>query len=153
MKSFDPARIKEKVIELLNKFAGTLKTLPVPRNIFLKSKINRLLDRFPEEKRHFILIGLGGVFLALLVISFLIVNSGKSKKGELPEITARPLIPDEELFIPDEPDFVPEYLPEREPRLSWSLEEIRPFWKRPENTELWREEIKSAVDKLMEGVP
>jgi hypothetical protein len=151
------AGVKEKAIEPLNKFAGTLKTLPGNMFIILTGKItfitDRLLNRFPAEKRRFILLGFGGAFLILLITGILIANNGRQKKGASPEMNAGPVIPADELFIPGEPDFVPEYLPEREPRLSWSLEEIRPYWKSPENTELWRGEIKSAIDNLMEGVP
>ena len=68
-------------------------------------------------------------------------------------MSSGPYIPPEELFIPTEPDFLPEFLLEREPRSSWSLDEIRPYWKNPGTPEFWQEEIKSAVDKLMEGVP
>jgi len=59
----------------------------------------------------------------------------------------------EELFIPAEPDFVPEFIFEREKRRFWSLEDIRPYWKAPDSNDRWTEEIKSAVDKLMEGIP
>jgi len=59
----------------------------------------------------------------------------------------------DDFFIPAEPDFLPEFLLERDPGHTWSIEDIRPYWKSPERTGRWQDEIKSAVDKLMEGVP
>jgi len=57
------------------------------------------------------------------------------------------------LFYPLEPDFLPGFLPEREMRRFWTLDDIRPYWKAPGNSPWWMEEITSTVDSLMEGVP
>ena len=116
---------------------------------------DRLFSRFPEEKRRTMLFSAGGLaaLLLILVITVLAGSFGGPKKGAVPDISKGPQIPSEELFIPGEPDFVPEYLMERDPRRSWSLEDIRPYWKAPADSGLWRDEIKSAVDKLMEAVP
>ena len=117
--------------------------------------IDRFLDRIPEEKRRPVLIGLGGLlglFLVLLIAA-LALNSGKRQKSSPAAMTAGFTIPQEELFIPEEPDFIPEFLLVREPRRYWSLEDIRPFWRALEYDERWKEEITSAVDQLMEGVP
>jgi hypothetical protein len=156
----DLTRVKETAKELLNKFAGALKELPAHRRkvfAYLTGKINffeeKYLGRFPKEKRRFILLSFAGLFVILIALALLMVNSGKPKEGSSPPMSAGFAIPDDELFIPGEPDFVPDFLPERESRLSWSLEEIRPYWRSPENAGLWRGEVKSAVDNLMEGVP
>lgn len=116
---------------------------------------NRFLSKFPEDKRRPILFGLAG-FVALffvLIISIPLVYSGRSRKDIAGGTTAGFAIPLEELFFPSEPDFLPDYLLVREPRSSWSIEDIRPYWREPGNAELWRNEIQSAVDKIMEGVP
>ena len=121
--------------------------------------IDRFLDRVPEEKRRPVLMGLGGLvglFLVLLIAA-LALNSGKkqtrNRESSPSAMAARFTIPQEELYIPGEPDFIPEFLFEREPRRYWSLEDIRPFWRALEYDERWKEEISSAVDQLMEGVP
>ena len=164
--------VKKKASELLNKCILTLKVFPeklfarlskpkLPKLRFPSDKIEAITDRFlghfPEEKRRIILFTFGGLvaLLLILVISTLVIHSGRPKNSASVEVSAGPLlnIPPEELFIPAEPDYLPEFLLEREPRHSWSIEDIRPYWKIPENPELWREKIKSAVDKLMEGVP
>ena len=115
--------------------------------------INSQLDRLPEEKRKPFLIGfggLGGIVLIMLIV--IIVKPGRGANST--SVAAMGfVIPQEELFLPSEPDFVPEFLLEREPRRAWQLEDIRPYWKPPEIGGFWREKIKSAVDELMEGVP
>ena len=148
---------------------------------FLNNKTSSLAERFfgrfPEGNRKSMLIAAGGLaaLLLIVVISVLAGNlrnpqSGSSKKNAPAQMCAE--LPGYEglageLFIPNEPDFVPEFILEREPRRSWSIDDIRPYWKNPLQTsgvsgagsssldasEKWREEIKSAVDKLMEAVP
>ena len=145
---------------MLNNITGTFKTLSGTLGkvwVLLTGKIGSLADRqqVPEEKRRPILFIFGGAFaffLILLIIA-LVVNSRGPKKSSSVDMSAVPVIPQEDLFIPAEPDFLPKLLPEREPRLSWSFEDVRPYWRNPEKAEFWRDEIKSAVDKLMEGVP
>ena len=73
-------------------------------------------------------------------------------------ISASFAIPPEELFIPREPDFVPDFILEREPRNFWYIEDIRPYWRVPSNSEqvplgYWQGVLRSTVDELMERVP
>ena len=115
--------------------------------------VESLLDRLPGEKRRPFIIGLGGLGgLLVIILVVIIVKPGRGANSTSAMARAF-VIPQEELFIPSEPDFVPEFLLEREPRKDWQLEDIRKYWKSPEISGFWREEIKSAVDKLMEGVP
>jgi hypothetical protein len=122
---------------------------------FLVSLENRFLHRFPEKKRRPLLLGLAGIAMLffVLLISTLLTFTGRPERAALPESTAVLDIPAGEFFIPSEPDFLPEFLLERPPRGFWTLDDIRPYWRIPEHTELWREQITSAVDRLMEGVP
>jgi hypothetical protein len=120
---------------------------------------NNLFDHFihrvEPDKRKPLLIGLGGlagVFL-ILAIAAGTMNSKKRRMTSQEAVPEGLTIPVEELFIPAEPDFVPEFIFERDRRRFWSLEDIRPYWKTPDSSDRWREEIKSAVDKLMEGIP
>jgi len=65
-----------------------------------------------------------------------------------------PLDPDE-LFPPEEPDFLPQVLLSREPRGEWSVEDAAPFWTDPAtlNWPALRSEAKEKIDALMETVP
>ena len=118
-------------------------------------QFERFLSFLHDKKRQPIIFGFGGMmalFLLLMIIT-LKNNSGKAQRSTAPAFSADISIAPEELFFPAEPDFIPDFLPEREPRSNWSLEDIRQYWRVPGNTEYWKDEIKTAVDKLMEGVP
>jgi len=173
----------DKVKKLLNNLVEALKKLlSAPGKVFARffKKFTSIIDRFPGEnfnlkrssrsghwwrvpagKRRPILIALGGlvIVLIILIISSVVLKTRGGKKDAFADIAAGPFIPVEELFIPGEPDFVPDFIPGREPRNSWTLEDIRPYWRNPGTAaetrynDLWRGEIKSAVDKLLEGVP
>ena len=143
---------REKIGELLGKFGEILSEI----KSVLFSLFDRILERFPEEKRRPIMFGTAGALVFFLVIIIaLSANSGRPERAAAPEMAVGPSIPIpiEELFLPAEPDFLPQFLLEREPRQFWSIEDIRPFWRNPGSPELWRREIHSAVDRLMEGVP
>jgi hypothetical protein len=169
--SMDLSGLKEKISGILEKIRALFKKNKEPESNDASSKtetlkklfppsalvtwVNNLLDRAGPDKRKPLLMGLGGlagVFL-ILAIAAGTLNS-KKRRMTSPEAVPEGLtIAVEELFIPAEPDFVPEFTFERETRRFWSLEDIRPYWKTPNSSDRWREEIKSAVDKLMEGIP
>ena len=112
------------------------------------------MQNIPESKRRPLIICIGSlVVIFMVLIAALVMRTGKTEKETSPSMMAGFTIPQEELFLPVEPDFVPRFIFEREPRRYWSLEDIRPYWRAPEISERWREEIRSAVDRLMEGVP
>lgn len=64
-------------------------------------------------------------------------------------------IPAEELFLPDEPDFLPEVILERERRSSWTEQDVSEYWQDPLKfgEEQWREKIEAAIDVFLERVP
>jgi hypothetical protein len=64
-------------------------------------------------------------------------------------------IPPEDLFLPEEPDFLPPVILERERREAWTAEDAAPFWYNPleEGEEEWRELVEEAIDDLLERVP
>jgi len=117
------------------------------------SRTDSFLERFPEKMRKPIIFSLGGVVVLFIFLVIVIFTVHSVKPPKAVQMSAGPFIPVEDLFIPAEPDYVPEFILEREPRSSWSPEDIQSYWRSPGNSEYWREEIKSAVDKLMEGVP
>jgi len=124
---------------------------------FIKGWFLRSFDpgQLPVWKRRLMFFSIGGFALLflILIISALVLNFGRPKDSSVQSLASGPPISTDELFIPAEPDFLPKFLPEREPRRFWSLDDIRPYWKTPGDSEQWRGEIREAVDKLMEGVP
>ena len=142
-----PGRGKEKAAELLNKYEVVFKTF--------RTALGKIRIFLTAGKGRFMLFGFAGVIVLvlILIITATAAHSGKPEKSAPVSITAGPAIPTEDLFVPGEPDFLPRFIPEREPRSSWSVEDISPYWRNPEKSDIWREEIKTAVDKLMEAVP
>ena len=143
--------------ELPNKIQGSLKAFTSALTGKIRPLVGELLGNFSGKKQRLLLFALAGVavlFLVLLV-SALALRSRRSTESVPSDISSGPriTIPPEELFLPAQPDSLPEYLLEREPRGFWSIEDIRPYWRNPAAPDIWQDEIKSAVDKLMEAVP
>ncbi|MDR1251993.1 MAG: hypothetical protein LBK62_07475 [Treponema sp.] len=122
------------------------------------------LEKIHEKKP--VIAGVGLVVLALVFAgTFLIVKRGggeeSSPAGARPagsgegDLSRRFVIPPEELFLPDEPDFIPGVLLERERRTSWTAEDAAPYWQDPlrNGEEQWRERLEAAIDELLERVP
>ena len=120
---------------------------------FLRENAQKLLEKIPEGKRRPVLMGC----LALLVIvGILLSNSGKGRqKAETAGANRRTAIPSEEIFLPDEPDFVPGVLLERERRASWTAADGASYWQDPlkNGEEYWRERIETVIDEFMENIP
>ena len=100
------------------------------------------------------------VFAVILTLSVLISlrnsSAEETETADAPEkITIYSPIPIEELFLPDEPDFVPGVIHERERRQSWTEDDAAEFWRDPLRfgEEQWRNNIENTVNKLLESVP
>jgi len=137
---------------------------------WLKEKLDKLLARLPKEKldklrakiptdRRIILtmaIGVPIILLLFIIGITLTIKDKTAKPAPLPAssvITKR--IPAEDLFLPDEPDFVPNVMPEREKRTQWTADNAMPWWQDPlkDGEQEWRDQIEKTVDEIMEKVP
>jgi hypothetical protein len=134
------------------------KRLPEKLGGFLDKKAGPLADRIllciPRENQRPLLFCLGGAVFLLICLIVITLARGAGvpeERGEAVELT----IPPEDLFFPGEPDFVPSLLLEREPRPSWTPDDIAPFWEDPERLgrDRWIKEMELVIDKLMEDVP
>jgi len=160
--------ILEKVRGIPGKTGGFLgksnETPQITRGFFDKIKepfsalvtgVKDAINNAGPNKKKPLLIGFGalaGLFLVLAIAAG--ISSSKKRRIVSPVAASGNLtIAVEDLFIPAEPDFVPEFIFEREKRSFWSIEDIRQYWRIPDTSERWRDEIKSAVDKLMEDIP
>jgi hypothetical protein len=115
---------------------------------------------FSPSNRRVVLIGLGA-FLVILLLGIIIGLIG-SKGGNRTRPDPAPVssfqriaIPAEDLFLPEEPDFIPGVLLEREPRNAWTADDAEPYWQDPlkNGEEQWRDRIESEIDALLERVP
>jgi hypothetical protein len=120
-------------------------------------RLRELPQKLPPGRQKLVFIGFGALLAALLL--FLVILSVLSRggpEGEVvaPEPPAR-IIPPEDIFLPEEPDFVPSFIPDRERRESWTEEDAAVYWQDPlgGGEEEWRNRIESVVDGILERVP
>ena len=93
--------------------------------------------------------------LTFSVIASLKIDGGEKKEDKPPESVIIAPIPSEELFLPDEPDYIPGVLLKRDRRSNWTEENAMEFWQDPlkNGEEQWREKIESSIDDYLERVP
>ncbi|MCL2266579.1 MAG: hypothetical protein FWC17_02285 [Treponema sp.] len=109
------------------------------------------------QKKRFVII-CTAVFAGILVFSVL-MTMRRPPAEDVPQapgrISIHSPIPVEELFLPDEPDFIPGVLLERDRRQSWTEDDVAEFWQDPLRfgEEQWRVSIESAADEILERVP
>jgi hypothetical protein len=118
----------------------------------------KLLENIPEKKRRLFFIGIGGACAVLLLACagvLLLTKKPGAPSSEKRVSVQRIVIPPEELFLPEEPDFIPGVLLERERRTVWTAEDAAPYWQDPlkNGEEQWRNRIEKAVDEFLEQVP
>jgi hypothetical protein len=103
----------------------------------------------------FLLLVLLALIGVLLVMNYSNAAAERAAARELSD-TFRPMsIPPEDLFLPGEPDFLPEVLLEKEKQSTWTGEDARPFWEDPlqDDPDRWRDRVETVIDRLMERVP
>jgi len=125
--------------------------------------IDKLLEKVPPEKRRLVLTASIGFCAVLLVIAgaslgnAAMTRGGDTGKGGAAAGAAlrQGVIPADDLFLPDEPDFVPGILLEREQRAVWTADDAAPLWQDPlrNGEEPWRDRIERTIDEIMESVP
>jgi len=161
------ARIQSFVTYLKNALAGTRAALAgFPKGLAAlltraESAVDGGLEKMPSRRRKPVLIATAAVLAALLLV-FVGVSIPRDTYDtwEAPppaarDLAQRDLIPPEELFLPDEPDFVPGVLLGREQRSEWTVEDAEPWWQNPlaGGEEQWRVRIERMIDEIMESVP
>jgi hypothetical protein len=124
----------------------------------LREKIESLVS----DKKILMLIcgcAVGFILLLLLLVISLGMNHNQDEQSQvsadLNQLLAPQAIKPEELFLPAEPDFLPEVMLDREPRNSWTETDAEQFWIDPlnENADAWKNRIFKAVDDILENIP
>jgi hypothetical protein len=122
----------------------------------------RVCAAFIAQKRTkaYALFGLAGAgVIALIVVVTIIVlnlhasNTIGAKASGPSALFPAGDIPDEEFFVPGEPDFLPPVILYREPKERWTDEDAAPFWTDPATLDDWSNKVEKYVDNLLEGVP
>jgi hypothetical protein len=142
---------------LFPQFAARVKTALGKLYTRLRPVVDRLLEKVPPEKRRLVLtasIGFCAVFVLVLAGTSLAKGGDKERKGA-PAPVRQGVIPPDDLFLPDEPDFIPGILLEREQRAQWTADDAAPLWQDPlrNGEEPWRDRIERTIDEIMESVP
>jgi hypothetical protein len=126
----------------------------------LRLTVKNTLDAMPPPTRRLVLIAVAAA-LALLLLIFILTRfpaADKTGAQDIPvpiPLEARSgIIPPEDLFLPDEPDFLPGVMLEREQRESWTADDAAPWWIDPlkNGEQQWRDNIRRTVDIIMESV-
>jgi hypothetical protein len=141
-----------RVGNLFRRVAGLIKGWGEKLWVLLPTSVHEKLP-WLEGRLGFILTGTALVLIVLLVAAF---ATGKPAP-ERPEaaLSGSLPIPPEELFLPEEPDFLPPVILEREQRDAWTADDAEPYWYNPleQGEEEWRERVEQVIDDLLERVP
>ena len=120
----------------------------------IKDKYSTLACR----QKHQLAIALTIAFSLILTLSVLLPlwTHGRENGSPAPQrISIISPIPPQELFYPEEPDYVPAVILGREQRSVWEAEDAAEYWQDPLmfGEEKWRERIEKAIDDLLERIP
>jgi len=124
----------------------------------LRPVVDPLIARVPPEKRRLVLtasVGFCAVFVLVLAGTSLASRGGDTGREQAAPPVPQGAIPADDLFLPDEPDFVPGILLEREQRAVWTADDAAPLWQDPlrNGEEPWRDRVERTIDEIMESVP
>ena len=114
-----------------------------------------------KRAKAYALFGVAGAGVIVLVVATTIIvlnvlnrSAAGAKQPDASALFPAATIPDEDFFVPGEPDFLPPVLLFRKPKERWTDEDAAPFWTDPailDNN--WSNNVEKYVDKLLEGVP
>jgi hypothetical protein len=98
------------------------------------------------------------VVLVIVGMMLLLTRNSRARRTRDSDAIAelfRVELPAEELFLGDEPDFLPEVLLERERRDVWTADDARPYWTDPgnEGDKVYEDMMGDVVERIMERVP
>jgi hypothetical protein len=136
---------------------GTIRTV-FSRILSMKWAVGLSIIDELRKYRKILMLAVGVIVflsLTLVVISLINAESAKKLQSPIPVENSRLIsIPLEDIFLPDEPDFLPNAILKKQPK-KWDAQDARPFWTNPlENDSFqWQDNIKNTVDKIMEKTP
>jgi len=121
---------------------------------FFQDRFGNLPD---EKKQRIVLVFTAGIVVVLVLSVVLSLRSPDKEEppAEAARLDSRIVIPLDDIFLPDEPDFIPGVLLGRDKRSAWTEQDAEEYWLDPlrYGEEQWREKIEMAVDDFLERVP
>jgi hypothetical protein len=125
----------------------------------LTDKPRKALGKWLAQKQVRIAVICSAVLIVAVPLAVILaanISSAIGNKNPAPEYVFSPdPIAPEDLFIPEEPDFLPSVLLEQEQKKTWRAGDASKFWTDPGEfpREFWRERITDSIDGLLESVP
>jgi len=123
-------------------------------------KIGDIQTRLKEQPRIAIVILLSLILVLGIALLFIAIadNSQKKQRAASAELNAAfALLPVDlhELYLPAEPDFLPEVILSRAKRTVWTKEDIATFWTDPASLDdaPLKAAASATVDELLKDVP
>ncbi|GMO20555.1 MAG: hypothetical protein LBG79_08895 [Spirochaetaceae bacterium] len=122
-----------------------------------KWSAKRRITGFFSQKSVKIYIALFALICVLaVVITIFVAKALKNKKTKAPPpMFAIEKIAEEDIFLPGEPDFLPEILFEQGQKKYWTKEDALEFWTDPAEfgDEVWLKKASEIIDEVLERVP
>ncbi|MDR0683917.1 MAG: hypothetical protein LBF83_02165 [Spirochaetaceae bacterium] len=125
----------------------------------LLDKPLKALEKLWTQKRVRMIVVCSAVLiiavpLAIFVTAKIVLTVDSKKNTKNYVFSFDPVAP-EDFFIPEEPDFLPSVMLEREQKKTWSVEDAAEFWTPPSQfpREFWLEEVSNSIDRLLEPLP
>jgi len=107
------------------------------------------------SRRTFVLVGILSLLLLVLVVLILLVLPAnrlpRESDAALLESFKPEMIPPKELFLPEEPDFLPLVLLGRTRRTVWTAQDAQAYW--IELDSVTQDQISPVIDAMLEAVP
>ena len=152
------SKIKTLYSAIKNLFKRPAKNHPKSNHNIVNRISSFIRDKLSGTKGRLIFICFAAVLVILMLIGlFSMIRKPENRERSIPvqAYSERIIIPPEELFFPEEPDFIPGVMLERERRTVWTADDAALYWQDPlkDGEEPWREQIEKAIDEIMERVP
>lgn len=112
-----------------------------------------------DRRRVLIIAAAAALAVACLLLVLFVLGSRPGPEALESAALQRSFLPrpvnQDELFLGDEPDWLPPVLLYRSPVERWTAEDAEPFWTDPaeEDGEYWRRRLSEAADSVLEAVP
>lgn len=111
------------------------------------------------KRRVLIIASAAALLVVCLLLALTLISSRPSPESLGSAALQRAFRPrpvnQDELFLADEPDWLPPLLLYRRPVERWTVDEAEPFWTDPaeKDGEYWRRRLSEAADSVLEAVP
>ena len=121
--------------------------------------IHNILDKIHVKNRKMVInVFFGSIAFLLIVIFWVSFRTCSASKKEITPVTVNTRqngIKHDELFLPEEPDFLPGIILERQQRDIWTESDVIPWWKDPleSGEKAWRDLIEKTAEEILENIP